>query len=245
MRVALIGYGNMGKAIDQIAPSLGLEVVARIHRTAEDVANREITEKSLRNAQVAIECTHPKAVVENIKKLINLKCDIVVGTTGWYQQFSFVQSLVEKENIGFFYAENFSVGMFIFRELCKQVARECREYEEVGFSLLESHHCAKVDSPSGTAKAIQSDMRSILECELPISSMRVGSQPGKHQLTVDFPYEEMVIEHNVRDRTTFAQGACNAAKWVCGRKGVFSIKEMLEGNRDDQRCIYSTDYSIH
>lgn len=225
-RLALIGIGKMGQALDQLAPAHGFEVVARLDE--EDTAgDPPFTAESLRGAEVAIEFTAPGASVRNITAAADAGCPIVVGTTGWYDALPAVRAHVEGTGGALLYAPNFSLGVNAFLRIAEEAARAMAAVPGFDGHLVETHHTAKKDAPSGTALAIAEAARRGAPRDVPITSIRVGAVPGTHELIFDAPFEQIRLEHVARDRRVFAEGALVAARWLIGRRGVFTMQDVL------------------
>ncbi|MBI5388775.1 4-hydroxy-tetrahydrodipicolinate reductase [Candidatus Woesearchaeota archaeon] len=243
MKIALIGYGKMGKMIEQIAIQRGHMIVAKIDPQAPEATGTDITPQTLGDADVCIDFTHPAALVENVRKIAGVGKPVVVGTTGWYKQLSEVQTIVAQQNIGFIYASNFSLGMNIFTRLADYAAAfidKCPQYDVAG---LELHHNKKADSPSGTAKALAETLkkniarkkvivydmvdRQIKQEELHFASVRIGNIPGTHTLIFDSAADTIELTHTARSREGFALGAVMAAEWLPGKKGFYTIDDFM------------------
>jgi 4-hydroxy-tetrahydrodipicolinate reductase len=224
-RLALIGMGKMGRALAQLAPERGFTVVAEIDPSYPDA--QTITRETLRDAQVAIEFTVPDAAPGNIRACVAAGCPIVVGTTGWYDQLPTVRADVEGANGALLSAPNFSVGVAIFDRVVAEAARLFAGVEGFEAHMIETHHSAKKDAPSGTASALARTVESALGKSLAITSVRVGSVPGTHELIFDAPFEQVRLVHEARDRRVFAEGALVAARWLVGRTGVFGMQDVL------------------
>ena len=223
--LALIGVGRMGRALADLAPERGFDVVARIG-SAEP-----ITRDSLSGARVAIEFTVPGAAVANVLACAKAGCAVVVGTTGWYGQLPMLRAELEKAGAAMLYAPNFSVGVAIFERV---VAEAARLFAGAGFDghLIETHHTAKKDAPSGTAAALARTAETASGTPLPITSVRVGAVPGTHEVVFDATFEQVRLVHEARDRRVFAEGALAAARWVAERTGddatgVFTMQDVL------------------
>lgn len=223
MKIALIGYGKMGQMIEKSALERGHAIVARIHSKAWDLA-------AVQQADVCIEFTHPAAAIENIKKLAGLKKDIVIGTTGWYDQLDLVKSIVETAQIGALYSPNYSIGVNLMLNMVDHAAKLMNAFEEYDVAGIEAHHKQKIDSPSGTAmllaKTVEANMERI--GSMPISSIRCGSIPGTHQILFDAPCDMISITHTARSREGFASGALHAAEWLRGRKGLYTFAQCMQ-----------------
>jgi 4-hydroxy-tetrahydrodipicolinate reductase len=220
-RIALIGMGKMGHALDALAPERECEVVARI-----DVGD-EISGASLNGAEVAIEFTTPESAVGNIASLVDAGCPVVVGTTGWYAQLPVASRLVEEKGGALVWAPNFSIGVNLFHEMVSRAAAVMKGAPGFDVHLVETHHAAKKDAPSGTAGSLAKAASTSLGREIPITSVRTGFVPGTHELLFDAPFETIRIEHVARDRRVFAEGALAAARWLPGRRGIFTMRDVL------------------
>jgi 4-hydroxy-tetrahydrodipicolinate reductase len=219
--LALIGMGRMGRALAALAPERGFDVVARIDHA------QPVTRESLGAAAVAIEFTVPGAAAANILACARAGCPVVVGTTGWYDELPMVRAEVEKAGVGLLYAPNFSVGVAIFDRIVSEAARLFAASELFDGHLIETHHSAKKDAPSGTAAALARAAEAASGRPMPITSVRVGSVPGTHELVFDAPFEQVRLVHEARDRRVFAEGALTAARWLVGRRGVFTMQDVL------------------
>jgi 4-hydroxy-tetrahydrodipicolinate reductase len=219
--LALIGLGRMGRALDDLAPDRGFQVVARIGR------GQPVTRESLGGAAVAIEFTTPDAAAANALACAVAGCPVVVGTTGWYAQLPTVRAEVERLGGAMLHAPNFSVGVAIFDRVVAEAARLFATVASFDAHLVETHHAAKKDAPSGTAAALARTAAAASGRPLPITSVRVGSVPGTHELVFDAPFEQVRLVHEARDRRVFAEGALTAARWLAGRRGVFTMQDVL------------------
>ena len=224
VRLALIGMGKMGRALAQLAPERGFRVVAEIDASG---ATREVTRETLRDAQVAIEFTMPDAAAANVRACIAAGCPVVVGTTGWYEALPAVRLEVERANGALLTAANFSVGVAIFDQVVAEAARLFGVVSGFEAHLVETHHSAKKDAPSGTAAMLGHTAEAAFGQSIPITSVRVGSVPGTHELIFDAPFEQVRLVHEARDRRVFAEGALVAARWLVGRTGVYEMKDVL------------------
>lgn len=244
MKIALIGYGNMGKVIQKIAESKGIEVVSIIDPNVSDSTYKEINEESLKDVDVAIDFSRPTAVVESIKKVAELGKNLVVGTTGWYDQMEDVKDIVSKSGIGFIWSGNFSLGVNIYFRILKNASKIINNFDDYDIFVHEFHHRGKADSPSGTATMIGDILlneidrkkrivteelkRKIEDDEVHISSTRGGSIPGTHVVGFDSLADTIELKHTARGREGFALGAVMAAKWIHGKKGFFNIDDFMK-----------------
>lgn len=223
-RLAIVGMGKMGQAIAELAPTRGWDVVARLDE-AEMAAG--ITRASLGNADVAVEFTVPGAAPSNIRAIVATGVPVVVGTTGWYDALDAVRRHVNSQNGSLLTATNFSIGVNIFEQVVEVAARLLAHAGGFEAHLIETHHSAKKDAPSGTARTLAKTADAAWGKDIPITSVRVGSYPGTHEFIFDAPFETIHLEHVARDRRVFAEGALAAAAWLIGRRGVFTMRDVL------------------
>ena len=223
-RLAIVGMGKMGQAIAELAPSRGWEVVARLD--APDT-EQGITKALLGGADVAVEFTMPHAAVANIRSLVAAECPVVVGTTGWYADLPGIAMEVKAHGGALLTATNFSLGVNIFEQIAEVAARLLGRAPGFEAHLTETHHSAKKDAPSGTAITLGRTASAAWGKDIPITSIRVGSVPGTHEFVFDAPFEQIHLEHIARDRRVFAEGALVAAAWLIGKRGVFTMRDVL------------------
>jgi 4-hydroxy-tetrahydrodipicolinate reductase len=223
--IAVIGDGKMGRTIAQMIQERGWHLTAMLDAEHNE-GGAGITRRALGDPDVAIEFTEPASAVPNIMACLHEGIPLVVGTTGWYSSLPVITEAVQEEGGSLLWAPNFSVGVAAFVELAREAARIV---SRSGFSaaLVETHHSAKKDAPSGTALAIAGAMQGELGKEVPVTSIRTGSVPGTHELIFDAPFEQIVMRHEARDRRVFADGALRAAEWLRGKKGVFTMRDVL------------------
>ena len=219
--IALVGRGRMGAELARLAPERGCEVVATF-----GASDAPPDRQRLCGARVALEFTEPGAAVPNIRALLDADCPVVVGTTGWYDRLADVSAEVERRHGALLWAANFSLGVNILEIL---VAEAGRLLAGTPFDahLVETHHVAKKDAPSGTAQVLARVAGDALGRAVPVTSVRTGSVPGTHALVFDAPFEQLRLEHEARDRRVFAEGALVAARWLAGRRGVFTMRDVL------------------
>jgi 4-hydroxy-tetrahydrodipicolinate reductase len=229
MKIAIIGNGKMGKAVAALAESRGHSIHTLVNRV-ENAGGRALTAERLKGADLAIEFTRPDAVVQNLERLIELGIPTVTGTTGWADALPRISGLVEKWKGALLYAANFSVGMHFFLRAARELARCFRGRPEFVVSILEEHHAAKLDAPSGTALLLQRQLWTEEPGRrFPITSVRAGTTPGTHTLTYEGPHETVMMSHVTKSREVFAAGALAAGEWLPGRTGVFTFEQMLLG----------------
>ena len=225
-RIAIIGDGRMGHAVADLAAARGWTVTASLDRRA----NKEgagITREGLGQPDVVIEFTQPSAAVANIRSAIAAGLPIVCGTSGWYDALPVVRELVLHGNGSLFWAANFSVGANLLNALAREAGRRLRDHPSFGAHIIETHHAAKRDAPSGTAIILEQFVREGRGKATPITSVRVGSVPGEHTLVIDGAFEQLTLRHEARDRRVFAEGALIAADWLIGRTGIFNMTDLL------------------
>jgi len=231
MKIALLGYGKMGKTIEQIALQKGHEIVLRVDENTESY---DIT-----LADVAIDFSIPSVAFNNISTCLKNNVPVVSGTTGWLDKFEEAKILCTQNNGGFIYASNFSLGVNIFFELNEYLAKMMRNLGQYEISMEEIHHTQKLDAPSGTAITLaegiikHSDKKSWAldvtnnNSEIPIIAKRIPDVPGTHTVTYVSEVDTIEINHTAHNRGGFALGAVTAAEWLVGKQGVFTMKDVL------------------
>src|SRR5687768_1548038 len=236
MKIALIGYGKMGKAIEAIAQGRGHEIVHRI-----DINSPQLLEKEhLSQADVAIEFTTPETAFHNILKCFEAGVPVVCGTTGWLEQLPEVKAQCLEKHQAFLYASNFSIGVNIFFELNRRLAELMATQPVYNVHMEEIHHTQKKDAPSGTAITLADQIVELLPGkkawvnhhssdpeELFIESKRIDPAPGTHIINYHSPIDDITIIHTAHSREGFAAGAVTAAEWLKGKKGIFTMKDVL------------------
>jgi 4-hydroxy-tetrahydrodipicolinate reductase len=229
MHLAIVGNGKMGRAVAELAEERGHVVHAIIGRE-ENPGGAALTRERLAGVDAAIEFTRPDAVVTNLERLIEAGIPTVTGTTGWRSELPRIAQLVEARRGALLYGANFSVGVHLFLRAARDLAARFAGRPEFDSFILEEHHAAKVDAPSGTAAALRGRLREADSArEFPITSVRAGAIPGTHVVTYDGPHDTVALSHVARSRRGFAAGAVAAAEWLPGRPGVHDFEEMLFG----------------
>lgn len=213
----------MGRAIGAGAKERGFRVLGVFGRRDGD-AIRE----ALKRSDMAIEVSAPDSAVANAELCLEAGCPVVVGTTGWYDQRATLEEAVARTNGTLLEAANFSVGVALMRVLCAQAGRWLAEAPGFDVSLVETHHTRKRDAPSGTARLLADAIEGASGRDVLITSIRTGHVPGTHEVALDGPYERLTLRHEARDRRVFADGALTAATWLQGRKGWYTMEDMLE-----------------
>ncbi|MAB30351.1 MAG: 4-hydroxy-tetrahydrodipicolinate reductase [Formosa sp.] len=231
MKIALFGYGKMGKVIEKIAIERGHEIVLKIEQGDASY--------NLKIADVAIDFSTPTAAVSNITEAINCQIPVVCGTTGWLEAFESIKSLCHTKNGAFLYASNFSLGMNLFFELNRKLAQVMKPYGEYSMGIEEIHHTQKQDAPSGTAITLAEDAikeseytgwslgKSLDPKQIGIEAKRIENIPGTHKVSYDSKIDSIEIKHIAKNREGFGLGAVIAAEWLFGKTGVFSMKDVL------------------
>lgn len=239
MKIALLGYGKMGKAIEQLALEKFHQIILKVDEN--NAYNFSINE--LAKADVAIEFSIPSASVQNIRKCFEMNVPIVVGTTGWLAQWEEMKRICEEKNQSLFYASNYSIGVNIFFEINKKLAQLMNNQYDYEVSIEEIHHTQKLDAPSGTAITLANDILKAMERktkwintvksqikkdELLITSIREDKIPGTHTIQYDSSVDCIEIKHTAHSRQGFASGALLAAEWIIGKKGIFGMQDLLK-----------------
>lgn len=230
MKIALLGYGKMGKIIEQIALKRGHEITLKVDEHTESYV--------LDNCDVAINFSTPDSAVGAIVNCFNHDIPVISGTTGWLEQYDNVLAVCKERNGTFLYASNFSLGVNIFFELNRTLSKLMANLPEYNISMEEIHHTQKLDAPSGTAITLAEDiiknskygtwtLDAAKPKELHINSKRIDSVPGTHDVTYTSEVDTIEIKHTAHSREGFALGAVIAAEWIAGKKGVFSMKDVL------------------
>jgi 4-hydroxy-tetrahydrodipicolinate reductase len=237
MKIALLGYGKMGKTIEAIVEK---EQADEIVLTIDDQNIYELTTDALRHADVAIEFSTPQSAISNIDMCLDAGVPVVVGTTGWYDRLDWVKKKCTEKNGAVVYASNFSIGVNIFFALNRKLAELMAPEKDYRPRITEVHHTQKKDAPSGTAISLANDILyfnkekkkwvnsdSVKNDELPIISIREGDVRGIHEVQYKSAVDEITLRHEAFSRDGFALGAIKAAHWVVGKKGCFEFKEVL------------------
>jgi 4-hydroxy-tetrahydrodipicolinate reductase len=227
MNLAIIGYGKMGRLIEQLAPEYGCDVKLRLD--VNNNANFEgLTKENFRGMDAAVEFSTPTAAPENIERLARLGVNAVIGTTGWFGEIERARSAVERSGTGMVWSPNFSVGVSIFTKIVAEAAREFAHQPEYSAWAWEIHHAAKKDALSGTLLALVEKMKQGGYAKrIDTSSSRAGAHPGTHEIGFDSAADTITIRHTARSREGFARGALRAARWVVGKKGFFDFSEIV------------------
>ncbi len=236
MKIAILGYGKMGKIIEQLAMANGDKVVLKINSSNLE----ELTPANIQKADVAIEFSEPNSAFQNISFCLKNNIPVVSGTTAWLSKMDEAKTLCKNENGTFLYASNFSLGVNIFFQLNQQLAKMMAAFPAYSISLEEIHHTQKKDAPSGTAISLANDIievhptkenwvnhKSNSKQELEIFSKRKPDVPGTHLVTYESEIDTIELKHEAHSRIGFAKGALVAAQWVIGKKGYFEMKDII------------------
>jgi 4-hydroxy-tetrahydrodipicolinate reductase len=231
IHLAILGYGKMGRTIAQLAPERGFDVrlIMDIETSRGSLApTAGITPANFQGIDVCLEFTEPKAVLDNIRRVAEVGCNLVVGTTGWHSHLEEVRKVVEANGIGMVYAANYSIGVQLFYRLARQAAEVFAGFPMYDPYLTEAHHKFKKDAPSGTALELKRQVQpAFQERDVPIASVRAGYIPGWHELGFDSEADTVILRHTARSRQGLAEGALYAARWVMGKKGLFNFGDVL------------------
>ncbi len=234
MKIALFGYGKMGKVIEKIAKNRGHKIIYRID---ENSINYD-----LKKVDVAIDFSTPKAAFSNINMALENSIPIISGTTGWLDNYNNAVKLCNEKNGAFLYASNFSLGVNIFFEINRQLAKIMSNHQEYVIKMKEIHHIEKIDAPSGTAITLAESIiketdyqkwslnKDFKENEISIEVQRLSDKTGTHEVIYKSDIDEIKIKHAAVNREGFGLGAVIAAEWLIGKKGVFSMKDVLNIN---------------
>jgi 4-hydroxy-tetrahydrodipicolinate reductase len=221
MKLALLGYGKMGRMVEQAALREGVDVVCVIDPVAG-------SRGKLSDADVCVDFTEPNVVIDNIKAAAAVHVSMVVGTTGWYDRLEEAKLVVEEAGIGFVYSSNFSVGVNLMFKITEHAAGLFSRFPSHDPFIEEAHHKFKKDAPSGTALSLKRIAEAKYAREIPTSSTRAGYFPGKHVVGFDSEADTLEIVHTARSRAGFAEGALLAARWIAGRKGFFEFSQIID-----------------
>ena len=229
MRIALVGNGKMGKAIAQQALERG-HVIGTVIGSKENQRGTGLTAERLSQVDLVFEFTGPEAAADNLLQLARLGQRVVTGTTGWSGRLTDVSRMVREHGGALLHSPNFSPGVQLFLRAARDLAGRFRGRTGFDAFVVETHHTAKRDAPSGTAVALQGALKQGDPArEFPVTSIRGGFAPGAHAVVYDAPFETIRLEHEARGRQLFAAGALLAGEWLQGRTGVFTFEQMLFG----------------
>ena len=237
MKIALLGYGKMGKQVEALAQHEGWEIGPRLD-IDDNMSGAGITNESMAGVDVAIDFSTRDAVLPNIEATARAGVNLVVGTTGWFDALERVRGIVQERGIGLVYASNFSLGMNLFFEIVARACQAVAKSSKYDPFIEEAHHRMKLDAPSGTALTLRGIVEPYWQrTELQVSSTRAGHIPGNHAVGFDSEADTIVLEHRARNRQGFAEGAILAAKWIKGKSGLYEFRnvfsEALDGASAD------------
>jgi len=219
MKLLIVGYGKMGRLIDALATEQGVEVVGRVDEGRDEWGE----------ADVAIDFTTADALADNFPRYLARKLPVVIGTTGWDARAPALRAAAERAGLGVVASANFSIGANIFQLVVTEAARLMRQQPQYGAWLHELHHATKRDAPSGTAILLRDSMQTAgFDRAIDMSSTRAGTIPGTHVVGFDGPSDTIELSHVARDRRGFASGALVAARWICGRRGWYTMADVLQ-----------------
>jgi len=226
-KLAIIGYGKMGKLVERLAPDYGFTVALKLDEFNN--ANFEgLTPENFRGVDVAIDFSIPAAVRRNVEGIAALGVNLVLGTTGWMQHADGVKAAVERHGVGLVWSPNYSLGVNAFFRLVAEAARLFAGQPEYGAWAWEIHHSTKKDAPSGTLlKLVEEMKKSGYALPIDVASNRAGAHPGTHEIGFDSPADTIVLRHTARSREGLAQGALKAAQWIVGKKGFHEFSEIV------------------
>lgn len=223
MKIALIGYGKMGRIIAGLAQEKGDQIVARI-----DENNSENLAEQLKSADVAIDFSNAEAVRINVEACLEANIPLVEGTTGWNAQKEEIKNLIETKNGAFVFGANFSVGVNLFYRIADFASELFSKFEDYEAFIEEQHHSKKLDAPSGTALKLKEIVEKNIKKDFSVSATRAGRIPGTHRVGFDGTADQILLEHFARSREGFASGAILAAHWIVGRKGFFEFTDVMD-----------------
>ena len=228
-RLAIVGYGKMGRMIEQLAPEYGFTVALKLDEF-NNSSFEGVTAENFRGVDVAVDFSIPSAVVENVKRIAALRVNLVLGTTGWLKESETVKAAVETNGIGLVWSPNYSVGVNVFARLVSLAAQLMAGQPEYGAWAWEIHHSTKKDAPSGTLLKLVADMKQAgYTRTIDTSSNRAGAHPGAHEIGFDSAADTITLRHTSRSREGLARGALKAAQWVAGKKGFHEFSEIVFG----------------
>jgi 4-hydroxy-tetrahydrodipicolinate reductase len=245
IKLALIGYGKMGREVERVAKEKGLGIAA-IFTKEKNAGRSGLTRESLKDVDVCIDFSSPLVLLDNIDVVGRCGKNMVVGTTGWHDRIDEVKRLVKEHKMGFLYSSNFSLGVSIFSQIVMDAAHMFDKYAEYDVAISEMHHKEKVDSPSGTALALgslilheikrkkelltDSSKGEIKPQQLHVTSTRTGHVTGKHTVVFDSESDTIELVHTAKSRRGFAVGAVVAAEWLKGKRGLYTMRDVIQAN---------------
>jgi 4-hydroxy-tetrahydrodipicolinate reductase len=226
MKIALIGYGAMGKLIETLAHNAGDEIAVVVDEKDSNSSARQLSEK-LKDVDAAIDFSVAEAVKRNVEACLLAQIPLVEGTTGWNDERETIKKLVEENEGAFVFGANFSIGVNIFYKITDYAAELFAKFSDYEAFIEEQHHSRKKDAPSGTALKLKEIVAKNIEKDFTVSSTRAGNIPGTHRVGFDGTADQMLLEHSARSREGFASGALLAAKWIVGKKGFYEFTDVM------------------
>jgi 4-hydroxy-tetrahydrodipicolinate reductase len=224
--LAIVGYGKMGKLVEQLAPEYGFAVALKLDEF-NNAAFEGLTPENFRGIEVAIDFSIPSAVLGNVERIAALGVNMAIGTTGWLEHLEAVKAAVARHGVGLVWSPNYSVGVNAFFKLVSEAARLLATQPEYGAWAWEIHHSTKKDAPSGTLLKLVDEMKKAgYARQIDVGSNRAGAHPGTHEIGFDSSADTITLRHTARSREGFARGALKAARWLAGKKGVYEFSEI-------------------
>jgi 4-hydroxy-tetrahydrodipicolinate reductase len=226
-RLAIVGYGKMGRLIEQLAPQYGFDVALKLDEF-NNARYEGLTAENFRGIDAAIEFSIPSAVLRNIEGIAALGVPLVIGTTGWREHLAAARDAVERNGTGLVWSPNFSVGVNAFLRIAAEAARLLESAPEYGAWAWEIHHSTKKDAPSGTLLKLVDEMKKAgFTRPIDASSSRAGAHPGTHEIGFDSAADTITLRHTARSREGFARGALRAAQWIAGKQGFYEFSDII------------------
>lgn len=227
MKIALIGYGAMGKIVERLAVEKGHEIAGVIDESGSSLSAAELADK-LRGADVAIDFSVAEAVGRNVEACVAAEVPLVEGTTGWQDRRTAIEQVVREGNGAFIFGANFSIGVNLFYRIADFTAELFSKFPEYEAFIEERHHSRKKDAPSGTALKLKEVVSRHIERDFTVAATRAGNIPGTHTVGFDGPADQITLTHTARTREGFASGSILAAEWIVGKKGVYEFTEIID-----------------
>ena len=233
MRIALLGYGKMGKTVERIARDQGHEITQKMD-IADNPVDSGFSGDWVGQTDVLIDFSLGAAVPTNVRNAAAVRIPIVVGATGWYDRLEEVRAIVASNAGACLYSSNFSLGVQILFHIVRQASQVFSRFKEFHPYILETHHIQKLDAPSGTALTIQKVMSEFYgDQKVPVTAVRAGFFPGTHSVGFDSPVDTLTLEHTARNRDGFGRGALIGAQWIIGKTGLYTFEQVIFGEQHD------------
>jgi len=227
MKIALIGYGAMGRLIETLAENKNHEIVLTIDESNANSSAEELAEK-LKDAQAAIDFSIAEAVKRNVEACVLAEVPLVEGTTGWNAERELIKKIVVEKNGAFVFGANFSIGVNLFYKITNYASQLFSKFEDYEAFIEEQHHSRKRDAPSGTALKLKEIVAVNIRKDFSVSATRAGNIPGTHRVGFDGAADQILLEHFARSREGFASGAILAAEWIVGKKGFYEFTDVMD-----------------